>query len=93
MGQMKNFDPALYSCEYDAVVNFIQEGHLSNYDFNVCSADAVVNALAYLCINDIPHHYHLVSALGISVMTISFGNDVEYSYSFWTEYKEGQDEV
>jgi hypothetical protein len=93
MGQMKNFDPALYSSEYDAVVNFIQEGRLPNYDFNVCSADAVVNALAYLCINDIPHRYHLVSTLGISVMTISFGNDVEYSYSFWTEYKEGQDEV
>jgi hypothetical protein len=88
MGQMKNFDPAQYSSEYDAVVNFIHEGYLSNYDFNVCSADAVVNALAYLCINDIPHRYHLVSLLGISLMTISFGNDVGYSYSFWTEYKE-----
>lgn len=93
MGQMKNFDPALYNSDYDSVVDFIKEGHLSNYDFNVCSAEAVVNVLAYLCINDVPHHYHIVSALDISLMTISFGKNMEYSYSFWTEYKEGQDEV
>lgn len=81
MSKLKNFDRAQYRSDFDAVVGFIKEGRLDNYDFNVCSVEAFKNALAYLCVNDIKHTYHTYYAFGLMLISIVFGD--EYSYSFW----------
>ena len=91
MSKMKELDRTQYGSDYDAIVSIIQEGHLDNYDFNVCSADAITEALAYLCINDIPHHYHIVHSLGLSLVTITLGANDDFTYCCWSEYKEIED--
>lgn len=88
MSKIKNLDRAQYKSDYDAIVSIVKESYLPNYDFNVCSKEGFNNILAYLCLNDIPHSYHLVNGYGISCITINFGDVVEYSYSFWCEYEE-----
>ena len=88
MSKMKNFDRALYESDFDAVVEFVNEGLLPNYNFNVSADWAFENVLSYLRLNNIPHQYHIVRTLGMSLITIVFGNDVEYSYSFFSTYKE-----
>ena len=88
MSEMKNFDRALYESDFDAVVEFVNEGLLPNYNFNVSADWAFENVLSYLCLNNIPHQYHIVKTWGMSLITIVFGNDVEYSYSFFSTYKE-----
>lgn len=88
MSKMKNFDRALYKSDFDAVVEFVNEGLLSNYNFNVSADWAFENVLSYLCLNNIPHQYHIVKTWDLSLITIVFGNDVEYSYSFFSTYKE-----
>ena len=86
MSKIKNFDPALYESHFEAVKQFIQEGHCAEYDFNVCTKEAANNALTYLCVNDIPHHYHTVGALGLYCVAIGWKeNGQEYSYCFWCE--------
>lgn len=84
MSKIKNFDRALYKSSFEAVKYFIQEGRCDEYDFSVSSKEAAENALAYLCINNIPHHYHSVGGVGLYVTTISWEEDgQEFSYSFW----------
>jgi hypothetical protein len=86
MSKIKNFDPALYKSHFEAVKHFIQEGRHEEYDFNVCTKKAAENALAYLCINDIPHHYHTVGLCGLYCMTIGWEIDgQDYAYCFWCE--------
>lgn len=88
MSKMKNFDRALYKSDFDAVVEFVNEGLLSNYNFNVSADWAFENVLSYLCLNNIPHRYHIVRTWGMSLITITFGDNTEYSYSFFSTYKE-----
>lgn len=88
MSKMKNFDRALYESDFDAVVELVKEGLLPNYNFNVSADWAFENVLSYLCLNDIPHRYHIVQTWGMSLITITFGNNVEYSYTFFSTYRE-----
>lgn len=90
---MKNFDRALYESDFDAVMSFIKEAHLSNYDFPVCSAEGFNNVLGYLCLNNIPHTYHQIEVFNdLSLISIVFGDNVEYSCSFWCRLKREEDE-
>ena len=88
MSKVKNFDRAQYKSDFDAVVGFIKEGHTDAYDFNVSAGYAFENVLSYLCLNNIPHQYHIVKSWGLSLITITFGDNTEYSYSFFSTYKE-----
>lgn len=89
MSKLKNFDRAQYKSDFDAVVGFVKEGYLSNYDFGVCSAEGFDNVLWYLCANNIPHTYYHIDTIGsLSIISIVFGDNVEYSYSFWCKLKE-----
>ena len=56
MSKIKNYDRALYKSDFDAVVEFVNEGLLPNYNFNVSADWAFENVLSYLCLNNIPHH-------------------------------------
>lgn len=86
MSKIKNFDFALYESHFEAIKSFIQEGHLARYDFNVCTKKAAENALAYLCVNDIPHHYHTVRLCGMYCITIGWKEDGQNrSYCFFCE--------
>ena len=86
MSNIKKFDPALYKSHFDAIKSFIQEGHCAQYDFNVCTKKAAENALAYLCVNDIPHHIHTVGAYGMYCTTIAWEtNEESNAYCFWCE--------
>ena len=86
MSKVKNFNPALYKSHFDAVKSFIKKGRCAQYDFNVCTKDAANNALAYLCVNDIPHSYHTVGALGLYCITITWEtNEESNAYCFWCE--------
>lgn len=87
MSKIKNYDRALYKSDFEAIKSFIQEGHCARYDFNVCTKKAAENALAYLCINDIPHQYHTISSVGLSLVTISWKSEDsgEHAYCFWCE--------
>ena len=88
MGKLKNFDRAQYNSDFDAVVEFVKEGLLPNYNFNVSADWAFENVLSYLCLNNIPHQYHIIKSWGLSLITITFGDNTEYSYSFFSTYKE-----
>lgn len=88
MSKIKNYDRALYKSDFDAVISFIKEGLLPNYNFNVSADWAFENVLSYLCLNNIPHQYHIVRTWEISLITITFGDNAEYSYSFFSIYKE-----
>lgn len=88
MSKLKNFDRAQYKSDYDAVVDFIKEGHNDAYDFNVSVNWAFENVLSYLCLNNIPHQYNIISIGDISLISLVFGDDVEYSYTFFSTYKE-----
>ena len=89
MSKIKNYDRALYKSDFDAVVHFIREGHLSEYDFSVCSAEGFENALGYLCVNNIPHTYQSYNAIdGLTLISIVFGDEARRSYSFWCNLKE-----
>ena len=84
MSKIKNFDPVLYESHFEAVKQFIQEGRRDEYDFSVSSKEAAENALAYLCVNNIPHQYHSVGGVGLYITTITWEEEgQEYSYSFW----------
>ena len=84
MSNIKNFDPAQYESHFEAVKHFVHEGRREDYDFSVSTKEAAENALAYLCINDIPHHYHSVGGVGLYITTIGWEeNGQEFSYSFW----------
>lgn len=86
MSNIKNFDPALYESHFDAIKSFIQKGHCARYDFNVYTKKAAENALAYLCVNDIPHHIHTVGAYGMYCTTIAWEtNEESNAYCFWCE--------
>ena len=86
MSKIKNFDPALYKSHFEAVRSFIQEGHCPEYDFNVCTKEAASNALAYLCMNNIPHHIHSIGACGLYCTTIAWETEEESNaYCFWCE--------
>ena len=88
MSKIKNYDRALYKSDFDAVAHFIREGHLSEYDFGVCSAEGFNNALEYLCVNNIPHTYQSYDAIdGLTLISIIFGDNVQYSYCFWCKLK------
>lgn len=91
MGKIKNFSRALYKSDFDAVVSFIKEGYSDAYDFNVSAAYAFENVLSYLCLNNIPHQYHIVRIWDLSLITIVFGDNIEYSYSFFSTYKEDEE--
>lgn len=88
MGKIKNFDRVWYKSDYEAVVSFIKEGHSDVYDFNVSAAFAFENALSYLCLNNIPHQYTIIYIGNISLITLIFGYNTEYSYTFFSTYKE-----
>ena len=88
MSKVKNFDRAQYKSDFDAVVEFVNEGLLPNYNFNVSAEWAFENVLSYLCLNNIPHQYHIVQTWGMSLITITFGDCAEYSYSFFSTYGE-----
>lgn len=86
MSNVKNFSPALYESHFEAVKHFIREGRCAQYDFNICTKKAAENALAYLCVNDIPHQYHTIGACGFYCTTISWEDSGEYyTYCFWCE--------
>ena len=91
MSKMKIFDRAQYESDFDAVVGFVNEGLLPNYSFNVSADWAFENVLSYLCLNNIPHQYHIVRTWGMSLITITFGDNTEYSYSFFSTYKEAEE--
>ena len=88
MSKLKKFDRAQYKSDFDAVVGFVKEGLLPNYNFNVSADWTFENVLFYLCLNNIPHQYHIVKSWGMSLITITFGDNTEYSYSFFSTYKE-----
>lgn len=88
MSKMKNFGRSLFKSDYEAVVSFIKEGHSDAYDFNVSAAFAFENALSYLCLNNIPHQYTIIYVGNMSLITLVFGDNVEYSYTFFSTYKE-----
>jgi hypothetical protein len=88
MSKIKNFCRSLYKSDYDAVVSFVKDGHLDTYDFNVCSSDGFKNVLGYLCFNNIPHCYYIVKSVGLSLITVTFGDNYSHTYSFWSTYKE-----
>lgn len=73
MSKLKNFDRAQYKSDFDAVVEFVNEGLLPNYNFNVSADWVFENVLSYLCLNNIPHQYHIVKTWGMSLITITFG--------------------
>lgn len=86
MSRIKDFIPATYESNLEAVKHFISEGHSNQYDFNVCTKKAAENALMYLCINDIPHTYHVVRAVGLYCTTISWADETgNCAYCFWCE--------
>lgn len=86
MSMIKNFDPALYKSHFEAVKQFVQEGHCAEYDFNVCTKKAASNALAYLCVNHISHQVHSVGAFGLYCITIAWETSEESNaYCFWCE--------
>lgn len=91
MGKLKNFDRAQYKSDFDAIVAFAIEGNLPNYNFNVVADWGFENMLFYLCLNNIPHQYHIVNIWGLSLITIVFGHNIEYSYSFFSTYKEADE--
>lgn len=91
MSKMKNFSRALYKSDLDAVVDFIKEGYSDAYDFNASAAYAFENALSYLCLNNIPHRYTITYIGNISLITLIFGDNVEYSYTFFSTYKENDE--
>ena len=88
MGKMKNFDRAWYKSDFDAIVGFIKEGYSDAYDFNVSVDWAFENALSYLCLNNIPHQYSIISVGDVSLISLIFGDDVEYRYTFFSTYRE-----
>lgn len=88
MSKLKNFDRAQYKSDFDAIVAFAIEGNLPNYNFNVVADWGFENMLSYLCLNNIPHQYYIVNIWGLSLITIVFGHNTEYSYSFFSTYKE-----
>ena len=88
MNKLKNYDRAQYKSDFDAAVEFVKEGLLPNYNFNVSADWAFENVLSYLCLNNIPHQYHIIKSWGLSLITITFGDSTEYSYSFFSTYKE-----
>lgn len=86
MSKIKNFEPALYESHFEAVKHFIQEGYCEQYDFNVCTKQAAENALAYLCVNNIPHYYRVIRALGLYCTTIVWEvDDQDDAFCFWCE--------
>lgn len=87
MSKIKKFNPALYESHFEAVKHFVQEGHCAQYDFNVCTKKAAENALAYLCLNNIPHEYHTVGSLGLCLVTITWDDKDtgDHAYCFWCE--------
>lgn len=91
MSKMKNFSRTLYESDFDAVVGFVNEGLLPNYNFNVSADWAFENVLSYLCLNNIPYQYHIIRTWGMSLITITFGDNTEYSYSFFSTYKETEE--
>ena len=88
MSKLKNFDRAQFKSDFDAIIAFAIEGILPNYNFNVVADWAFENMLSYLCLNKNPHQYHIDKAWGFSLITIGFGDNTEYSYSFFSTYKE-----
>lgn len=92
MGKIKNFDRAQYRSDFDAIIAFAIEGILPNYNFNVVADWAFENMLTYLCLNSIPHQYTIVKSWNFSLITLNFGNNVEYSYTFFSDYKEEEEE-
>ena len=87
MSKVKSFSPTLYESHFEAIKHFIHEGPCAQYDFNVCTKEAAENALAYLCLNDIPHQYHMIGSLGLCLVTISWQDEKtgEHAYCFWCE--------
>ena len=49
---------------------------------------AFKNALSYLCLNNIPHQYTIIYIGNMSLITLVFGDNVEYSYTFFSTHKE-----
>jgi hypothetical protein len=88
MSKIKNFDRAQYESDFDAIIAFAIEGILPNYNFNVVAGWAFENMLTYLCLNSIPHQYSVVKSWNFSLITLNFGDNVEYSYTFFSDYKE-----
>ena len=88
MSKIKNYDRAQYKSDFDAIVAFAIESNLPNFNFNVVADWGFENMLSYLCLNNIPHQYHIVNIWGLSLITIVFGHNTEYSYSFFSTYKE-----
>ena len=88
MGKIKSFDRSQFKSDYEAVTSFIKEGHSDAYDFNVSAAFAFENALSYLCLNNIPHQYTITYIGNMSLITLVFGYSAEYSYTFFSTYKE-----
>ena len=88
MSKLKKYDRAQYKSDFDAIVAFAIEGNLPNFNFNVVADWGFENMLSYLCLNNIPHQYHIVNIWGLSLITIVFGHNTEYSYSFFSTYKE-----
>lgn len=90
MSKIKEYDRALYDSNFEAVKSFIDEGRLPNYSFGVCSMEAFNRALAYLCLNDIPHSYTCHCNFTPTIITLIWEDG---NYTFWCEYKEEYDEV
>ena len=82
MSKIKDLNCVLYESHFEAIKTFIKEGQLDRYAFPVSSRASTLNALAYLCVNDIPHSYHVVNAHGVVLVTLSW---TDGSYSFWCE--------
>lgn len=85
MSKIKNYDKSMYVSTFDAIKSFINEETLPNYSFGVCSMKAFNNALAFLCLNDIPHSYTRYSDFVPTIITLTWNDG---SYTFWCEYKE-----
>ena len=106
MSRIKNLSPSLYHDTYDAIHTLMDEQmtYCSKHNgyIKVYSENALDMALAYLCVNDIPHSYSIrnIDTFGLgnikSVVTIQWMDDgMERSCIFFgtMEAAEDEDEV
>lgn len=82
MSKIKNFEPALYESNFEAIKTFIKEGRSPNYNFEVYTKEAALNALNYLCVNNINHTITSTGAQGIYLITLTWYDGF---YCFWCE--------
>lgn len=85
MSKVQEMSREMYISTFEAIKSFVDEGILPNYSFGVSSMESFNKALAFLCMNDIPHSYTYYQHLTPTIVTLTWEDG---SYTFWCEYKE-----